>query len=368
MQVKYLDLQAQYQSIKPEIDQAIQKVLDTSAYVLGPAVVQFEEDFAEYCGADFSAGVNSGTNALLLALKALDIGPGDEVVTSANTFIATVAAIVHSGARPVLVDVDPVSRNIDPILLKMAISPRTRAIMPVHLYGRMADMDPIMATAEKYNIPVIEDAAQAQGAQYKGKRAGSVGLMGAFSFYPGKNLGAYGEAGAVTTSDSELDKKVRVLRDHGSERKYYHDMIGYNARMAGIQGAVLGVKLKHLDQWTRERNRVAATYRKALKGGPVGLPDVHDDYAQVFHLYVVEAPQREKLQDYLRENGIVTLTHYPVPNHLQKALGFLNYKEGDFPVTEKLCREVVSLPTYPEMTDEQVEYVAAKIREFFGKA
>lgn len=365
MQIKYLDLQAQYQSIKPEIDEAIQKVLDTSAYTLGPAVKDFEESFATYCGAEYCAGVNSGTSALLLALRALDVGPNDEVVTSANTFIATVAAIAQTGAKPVLVDVDPISRNIDPLLLKMAISPRTKVIIPVHLYGRMADMDPIMETAKKYGIAVLEDAAQAQGARYKGRGAGSIGHMSAFSFYPGKNLGAYGEAGAVTTNDPRLDKKVRMLRDHGSERKYYHDMLGYNARMSGFQGAVLGVKLRHLDEWTEGRRRVAATYREALKGLPIGLPDLNDDYDQVFHLYVIEAPKREELQKYLGSHGIVTLTHYPVPNHLQKALAYLGYREGDFPITEKLCKEVVSLPTYAELTDDQVKYVAQKIREFF---
>jgi dTDP-4-amino-4,6-dideoxygalactose transaminase len=266
----------------------------------------------------------------------------------------------------VLVDVDPDSRNLDPILLKMALSPRTKVIIPVHLYGRTADMDPILNIARTHGVTVFEDCAQAHGARYKGHVAGSMGRMGAFSFYPGKNLGAYGEGGAIVTRNERAAKKLRMLRDHGSDRKYYHAMIGYNARMEGIQGAVLGVKLKHLETWNKERNRVAATYNRLLAGVPVKTPSLHDDYLQVFHLYVIETERRDKLQAYLKENGIVTLIHYPVPNHLQKALDFLDYREGDFPVTEKLADEILSLPIYPEMSEEQIAFVADKVKRFFG--
>ncbi|MFQ5454193.1 MAG: DegT/DnrJ/EryC1/StrS family aminotransferase, partial [Candidatus Zixiibacteriota bacterium] len=264
MQIKFLDLQAQYRSIKPEIDKAIKKVIDNSAYVLGPAVKDFEESYASFCNTKYCVGVNSGTNALLLSLKALDIGHNDEVITAANTFIATISAIIHAGAKPVLVDVDPQSRNIDPLLLKMAMNRKTKAIIPVHLYGCTADMEPLLKIAETHNVSIIEDAAQAHGARYKGKHAGSMGKLASFSFYPGKNLGAYGEAGAVTTNDTKLDEKLRKLRNHGSNQKYYHDMVGYNARMEGIQGAVLGVKLKHLDNWNKQRIQNARTYNESL--------------------------------------------------------------------------------------------------------
>lgn len=365
MNVPYLDLQAQYKTIKPEIDAAIARVLDTSAYVLGPAVREFEVGFARCCGTEHCTAVNSGTSALLLALKALNIGPGDEVVTSAHTFVATVAAIAESGARPVLVDVDPNSRNMDPMLLPMVLSTRTRAIVPVHLYGRVADMDLIMRLAEKYDIPVVEDAAQAHGATYKNRRAGSLGKVAAFSFYPGKNLGAYGEGGAVTTSDPSLDRKLRMLRDHGSEKKYYHEVLGYNARMDGIQGAVLGVKLKYLDQWNAARVRVAGWYDELLAGSPITLPSPDLNGDQVYHLYVIETERRNDLQQFLTEGGITTLIHYPLPVHRQRGFDFLGYGKGEFPVAEGLSERVLSLPIYPELSREQVEYVAAKIREFF---
>ncbi len=367
MKIPYLDLQLQYQSIKSEIDTAISKVLDNSSYVLGPSVQEFEKNYAEYCGVSYCTGVNNGTNALLLALKALDVGHGDEVITTANTFIATVAAVYHSGAKPVLVDVDPDSRNIDINLLSMALSNKTKAIIPVHLYGHIANMDPILELAKKYNIHVLEDAAQAQGAFYKNKRSGSIGEMAAFSFYPGKNLGAYGEAGAITTNDPKLDKIVRMLRDHGSQKKYHHELPGYNARMDGIQGAVLNVKLKYLDQWNKARNKVAGWYDEALKGLPIKLPShINEEGEQVYHVYVIETDQRDKLQKYLLKNEIPTIIHYPIPVHLQDAFENLYYKKGEFPVTEKLADEILSLPIFPEMTQEQVEYVCEKIRDFFN--
>jgi dTDP-4-amino-4,6-dideoxygalactose transaminase len=365
MEIKYLDLNAQYQSIKNEIDSAIQNVINSSAFALGPAVKEFEQSFAQYCDVKYCSGVNSGTNALLLALKALNVGSGDEVITSANTFIATISAIVQTGAKPVLVDVNPTSRNIDPLLLKMAISNKTRVIMPVHLYGRMSDMDSIMKIAGKNGINVLEDASQAHGAKYKGKKAGSIGRAATFSFYPGKNLGAYGEGGVVTTNDNDVDKMIKMLRDHGSEKKYYHDMVGYNARMDGIQGAVLNVKLRYLDRWNKRRREIAKIYSKSLKN--VVTPDVISNCEQVFHLYVIEHEKRDELQQYLKEKyNIPTLIHYPIPNHLQKALDYLGYKKGDFPVTEKLSDEILSLPIYPEMTDEQVIFVSDKINEFTG--
>ncbi|MDH3889862.1 MAG: DegT/DnrJ/EryC1/StrS family aminotransferase [candidate division Zixibacteria bacterium] len=366
MEIKYLDLQANYQSIKPEIDEAIRKVLDSSAYVLGPAVQEFESAYADYCGTKFAIGCNSGTTALTLALRALEVGPGDEVITAANTFIATAAAIVHAGARPVLVDIDPETRNLDPTLLKMAITSRTRAIIPVHLYGCPADMDAITQLAANHDIPVLEDAAQAHGARYKDRPAGSMGRLAAFSFYPGKNLGAYGEAGAVTTDDPELDRKVRMLRDHGSNKKYVHELLGYNARMEGIQGAVLKVKLSHLDHWNSERNRVALLYNRLLAAVPIKLPRFDDDLRQVFHLYVIETEQRDQMQKHLSESGVPSLIHYPIPIHMQKAFDYLDCREGDFPITEKMAGEILSLPIYPEMTDEQVTYVADQVKAFFG--
>jgi len=367
MKINYLDLPAQYQSIKTEIDQAIQAVLDKSAYVLGQAVADFEGEFANFCDVSYCAGVNSGTSALLLALRALDIGPGDEVITAANTFVATAAAIVHAGAQPVLVDVDPVSRNIDPELVSMAISSRTRAIIPVHLYGCPADMNSILKLAGRYGLSVIEDAAQAQGARYRGLRTGSMGHIAAFSFYPGKNLGAYGEAGAITTDDQKLDETVRMLRDHGSKQKYVHELLGYNARMEGIQGAVLNVKLRYLEKWNRERNRVAALYNQLLSDLPITLPNMaDDDIEQVFHVYVIETDRRDELQAFLAKEGVPSLIHYPIPIHLQKAFDYLNYRKGEFPVTERLADQVLSLPIYPEITDEQVTFVAGKVKSFFG--
>ncbi|MFH1374660.1 MAG: DegT/DnrJ/EryC1/StrS family aminotransferase [bacterium] len=367
MQISYLDLGAQYQSIKSEIDAAIREVIDNSCFGLDPSVSEFEAAFAEFCQAKHCIGVNNGTNALLLALKAVDIGPGDEVVTAANTFVATVAAIVHAGARPVLVDVDPDSRNLDPTLLSLALSRRTKAVIPVHLYGRMADMEAIDRVVNRHDITVIEDAAQAHGADYRGRRAGSVGRATAFSFYPAKNLGAFGEAGAVTTDEAGIDRIVRLLRDHGSSNKYTHELVGYNARMAGIQGAVLKVKLGYLQRWNEDRRRVAGWYRQQLAEVPVVLPSVDNDCRQVYHLFVIETERRDELQRFLKERGVPSLIHYPVPVHLQPAYAYLDYRRGDFPVAEKLAGEILSLPIYPELTESQVTYVCDQIREFFHR-
>ncbi len=367
MQIPYLDLKAQHDAIRPEIDRAIATVIDSNRFGLDPAVSEFEAAFAEFCQAKHCIGVNNGTNALLLALKAMDIGTGDEVVTTANTFVATVAAIVHAGARPVLVDVDPDSRNLDPTLLSLALSRRTRAVIPVHLYGRMADMEAIGRLAGNHDIAILEDAAQAHGADYRGRRAGSVGRAAAFSFYPAKNLGAFGEAGAITTNDAAVDKQARLLRDHGSSSKYTHDLVGYNARMAGIQGAVLKVKLGYLQRWNEDRRRVAGWYRQQLADVPVTLPSVDNGCRQVFHLFVIETERRDELQQYLKDQGVTTLIHYPIPIHLQPALEYLGYRRGDFPVAEKLAGEILSLPIYPELTELQVTYVCDQIREFFHR-
>lgn len=364
MKIKFLDLQAQYDSIKNEIDRAVSEVIQSSSFALGPAVARFEENFARYCSCEHAVGVNSGTSALFLILKGLGIGKGDEVITAANTFIATVAAIIQTGATPVLVDVDPDTRNMDLNLIEKAISPRTRVIMPVHLYGSMVDMDSLDAIAKKHRLIVVEDAAQAQGAKLRNRPAGSFGLAAGFSFYPAKNLGAYGEAGAIVTSDSTLAKTVRKLRDHGSEKKYYHDMIGYNARMDGIQGAVLDVKLKHLDGWNSQRNRVAKRYRDNLKNLPVTLPREFEDSFQVYHQFVVEVNSRDKLQSFLADNGVPTLIHYPIPVHRQKGFVDAGFHAGSFPVTEKLAGRILSLPIYPELTDDEVDYVSSKIKEF----
>ncbi len=366
MKVNFIDLQGQYQSLKEEIDAAIAEVLDSSAYILGPSVSHFEQTFAEYCACREAIGVNSGTSALILALKALRIGPGDEVITAANTFIATVAAIVQTGATPVLVDADPFTRLIDIDEIEKAITKKTKAIIPVHLYGLMADMDRINAIADKHDLFVIEDAAQAHGARLKDRPAGSYGILGCFSFYPAKNLGAYGEGGAIVTSNKKLAKKIRKLRDHGSERKYFHDYMGYNARMDGIQGAVLGVKLKYLDEWNQSRNDIADLYREALSGMPIKLPQEFKHFYQVYHQFVIETDVRNELQQYLSRNDIGTLIHYPVPIHKQKAYKKAGLKKVAFPVTERFCETVLSLPMCPRLKAAQVEYIAVKMREFFG--
>ncbi|MCX6827236.1 MAG: DegT/DnrJ/EryC1/StrS family aminotransferase, partial [candidate division Zixibacteria bacterium] len=297
----------------------------------------------------------------------LGIGQGDEVITAANTFIATAAAIIHTGATPVLVDVDPLTRNIDINQIESAFTTRTKAIIPVHLYGCMVDMERVSAIAKKSNLIVIEDACQAHGAQFKGGPAGSFGLAGAFSFYPGKNLGAYGEGGAVVTSDLKLAKTIWKLRNHGSGEKYDHDIIGYNARMDGIHGAILTAKLKYLDRWNQERNRVASRYREKLKMTPVILPTEYKDFYQVYHLFVIETDRRNQLQSFLTENDISTLIHYPVPIHKQKGYLDAGYKPGHFPVTERLAERILSLPIYPELTNRQIDYLSGKIKEFFDQ-
>jgi len=364
MNIKFLDLKAQYDQIKDEIDHAVAEVINSTAFILGPAVAKFENSFAEYCGCKYAVGVNSGTSALSLAMRSLGIGRGDEIITAANTFMATVAAIIDTGATPVPVDIDSITRNIDLGLIEQSITPRTKAIIPVHLYGSMVDMEAINKIAAAHDLIVIEDAAQAHGARFKNKPAGSYGAAGCFSFYPGKNLGAYGEGGAVVTCDDSIYEKLRMLRDHGSLRKYYHDMIGFNARMDGIQGAVLGVKLKYLDRWNKGRNDVADKYRRLLDNLPVGLPTEPHDGFNVYHQFVIEVDRRDELQEFLKNNGIPTLIHYPIPVHKQKGYIDAGFESGSYPVTEKLAGRIVSLPIYPELKNEEIEYIAEKIKEF----
>lgn len=368
MKVPFLDLKAQYESIKDEIAAAIQEVLDATAFAGGPFVARFEAEFAQFCRTEQAVGVSSGTSALWLALRALGIGPGDEVITTPNTFIATAEAISFCGATPVFVDIDGLSYNLDPVLLESAITPRTKAIIPVHLFGQMADMAPIMDIARRRGLYVIEDASQAHGAEYYGRRAGSIGDLGCFSFYPGKNLGAYGEAGGVVTNRKDLADKIRIIRDHGQAKKYYHKVVGWNARMDGIQAAVLSVKLKHIEKWTEMRRRNAMLYNELLKDmEDVITPLEMTGACHVYHIYALRAGEREDLIDYLRERNIHCGIHYPVPLHLQQAYHFLGYNRGYFPVAEISSAEFVSLPMYPELTREQIEFVASEIKQFVSQ-
>ncbi|MCY7276911.1 MAG: DegT/DnrJ/EryC1/StrS family aminotransferase [Phormidesmis sp. CAN_BIN44] len=361
--IPFLDLKAQYLSIKDEIDTAVIKVLESAQFILGSEVAALEEEFAEYCSAEHGIAVNTGTSALHLALVAAGIGPGDEVITVPFTFIATVAAIVYTGAKPVFVDIDPASYTIDVTQIEAAVTERTKAILPVHLYGQAADMDPILEIAQRHNLIVIEDAAQAHRAEYKGRRVGSIGDIGCFSFYPGKNLGAYGEGGMVTTNNAEFDSTIRMLRDWGQERRYNHVLKGYNYRMDGIQGAILRIKLRYLDQWTEARRAHATQYDQLLKDSTVKTPVVMPYSHHVYHIYAVRAGDRTALQQKLSEQGIQTGIHYPIPVHLQPAYSDLGYQPGAFPYSESAAKEVLSLPMYPELTSQQVEIVSNVISE-----
>jgi dTDP-4-amino-4,6-dideoxygalactose transaminase len=386
MKVPFLDLKAQYESIKHEITPAIQQVLDSCAFAGGPFVQAFENEFAGFCGCDHCIGVGSGTEALWLALLALGVGPGDEVITVSNTFIATAEAISFCGAEPVFVDIDEKTYTMDPAKLdeflekncfpdqstNQPINQLTnrpiRAIIPVHIFGQTADMDPIMAIARKHGLFLIEDACQAHGATYKGKTAGSMGDAGCFSFYPGKNLGAYGEAGAVTTTNAQLAEKIAMLRDHGQSKKYYHDKIGWNARMDGMQGAVLSVKLNHLPAWNRARREKAAIYNNLLSGidGFI-LPYEASDATHVYHIYAVRTQNRDALLKYLAGEGISCGIHYPVPVHLQTAYSNMGVENNELRVSERVATELLSLPMYPELRDEQQKRVKDKIQEFLSK-
>ena len=356
--VPYLDLQAQYGSIRTEVLTALEDICESTRFAQGPASSDFEAKFAAYCGVDHCVSLNSGTSALHVALRCLNLGPGDEIVTVSMTFIATAWAISYVGATPVFVDVDPVRRTMDPVKLEAAITPRTKAIIPVHLYGMSAEMDRIMAIAERHGLPVIEDAAQAHGAKYRGKRVGQFGQIACFSFYPSKNLGAYGEGGALITNDTRIAQRARSLRDHGQSQRYLHDEIGYNYRMDSFQAAVLSIKLKHLDVWNAARIDRARYYTDLLKDSSYRLPAHISDSECVWHCYVIEAPERDRVRSALQDVGIQSAVHYPVPIHLQKAYAHLGYRSGDLPVTEALCEHCLSLPIYPELSKEKISRVA----------
>jgi dTDP-4-amino-4,6-dideoxygalactose transaminase len=363
--IPFLDLKAQYREIKPEIDAAVVRAIGSAHFVLGPEVAAFEERFASYCNVKHCVAVNSGTSALHLALLAAGIGPGDEVITVSMTFVATAAAILYSGARPVFVDVDPVTWTMNPSLIETAITPRTKAILPVHLHGLMADMDAIMEIARRRGLVVIEDAAQAHGAEYKGRRAGSIGDLGCFSFYPGKNLGACGEGGAVVSNHSEFAQRISLLRDWGQESKFNHVVQGYNYRMDGIQGAVLNVKMNYIEVWTEARRSIASYYDHLLEKHRCKRPAPPPHSRHVYHVYAVGLAQRDGAQKALEVAGIGTGIHYPVPVHRQKAYTSLGYGEGDFPITELLANQFLSVPIYAELRPEQVSKVVMKLEEVF---
>ena len=364
MYVPFVDLKAQYQSIRREILKELEAVCENTSFVLGPFVKTFEENFAKFIGTKHTIGLNSGSAADQLAIQAL-IKPGDEVITTSNTFIATSEAITAAGGKVVFVDIEEDSYNMDPRILDKVITRKTKVIVPVHLYGQPADMDPILEIARKHHIYVVEDAAQAHGAMYKGRMAGNLGDAAAFSFYPGKNLGAYGEAGAITTNLDDIAEFARKYRDHGSLEKYIHDFEGHNMRMEGFQGAILNLKLKYLKQWTASRRRNAELYHSLLKDvDGVKIPRQMPYAKHVYHLYVIRVKNREKLQNYLQGKGIATGFHYKYPLHLQKAYDYLGHKKGDFPVTEKVMQEIISLPMFPELTGEQIEYVAEHVKKF----
>lgn len=361
--IPFVDLKTQYQRIKPEIHAAIEQALEQAHFVLGPEVEAFERQFAQYTHTKHAIAVNSGTSALHLALLAIGVEAGDEVITTPFTFVATASAIDYTGAKPVFVDIEPLTYTIDPNLIEAAITPRTKAIIPVHIFGQPANMDEIMQIAQRHNLRVIEDAAQAHGAEYRGQRIGGIGDVGCFSFYPGKNLGAYGEGGAVTTNDPEIARRIRMLRDWGAEQKYLHVLKGYNYRMDGVQGAVLGVKMNYIEGWTEQRRQHAARYN-ALLGDSFVVPQEASDRRHVYHVYAIRHPQRDQLQRFLAERDIQTGIHYPIPVHLQSCFSGLGYKAGDFPLAEQVANEVLSLPLFPEMTVEQQDQVVAALMEW----
>ena len=350
-------MRAQFASLRAELLQALKDVAESTTYVLGPKVAEFERAFASYCGAKHCVGVNSGTSALHLALLGAGVRPGDEVITVPMTFIATSWAVCYAGARPVFVDVDPTTYTLDVAQVERKITPRTKALLPVHLYGQPADLGPLLDISRCHGLPLIEDAAQAHGARYRGEGVGTFGRCGCFSFYPGKNLGALGEAGAVVTNDDQLAARLRALRDHAQQQRYHHDEIGFNYRMDALQGAVLGVKLKYLEQWTEARGLLADRYRDRLACLPLQLPARLPDRRHVWHLFVVLHPERDRLRAELEVRGVQTGLHYPIPLHLQKAFRHLGYRAGDFPVAERIGRECLTLPLFPEMTARKQDQV-----------
>jgi len=367
MEVPLLDLKAQYAGIKDQVLAAVAEVLESQVCIGGPKVAQLEQAIARLCDCKYAVGVSSGTDAILITLMSLDIGPGDEVITTPFTFFATAGSIARTGARPVFVDIDPRTFNINPALIEKAITPRTKAIMPVHLFGQMADMDPIMAIAERYGLAVIEDAAQSISSTYKGRKAGSIGTAGCFSFFPSKNLGAAGDGGMVVTNDQALYDRLVVMRNHGSKPKYYHKYIGGNFRLDPIQAAVLLVKLPYLDQWSAKRRANAAYYNSRFKGTAIQIPYVSPDCVSIFNQYCIRVPNRDGLRKYLADKKIGCEIYYPLPLHLQECFRYLGYKEGDLPESERAAREVIALPIYPELTSQMLAYVADTVLEFLGQ-
>lgn len=366
--VPFVDLRTQYMALRAEINDAVDALFTSTNFVLGPAVEAFEKEFASYVTTEHAMGVNSGTSALHLALLAAGVRRGDEVITTPFTFIATASAIDYIGATPVFVDVDPVNLTIDPQRIEAAITERTKAILPVHIHGNVADMDPIMEIARRHGLAVVEDAAQAHGAEYKGRRAGSIGDLGCFSFYPGKNLGAYGEGGAVTTDDPDLAAEVRLLRDWGATRRYHHERKGFNYRLEGVQGAILSVKMPHIEAWTEARRTAAARYDRLLGERGIAVPVVPDAHRSVYHVYAIRHRERDALQAALTERGIGSGIHYPIPVHLQGAFSELGHQVGDFPITEAISSETVSLPMFPEITPEQQDEVVDAVCRFVSSA
>jgi dTDP-4-amino-4,6-dideoxygalactose transaminase len=367
MNIQFVDLRKQYEPLKEEILSGIAQVLDGMHLFLGENVQQLEKDFAKFCGAAHGIGVSDGTAALNIILRAMDIGPGDEVITVSHTFIATAEAIILSGATPVFVDIDPSTYLMDVAQIEAKITSRTKAILPVHLYGQTVDMDPLRDIARRHGLKVVEDACQAHGAEYKGGKAGTLGDAAGFSFYYSKNLGAYGEGGFISTNDIELATKMRKIRDHGSGIRYHHDLVGVNGRLDEIQAVVLRAKLPHLAEWNEKRREHAHLYNELLKDAPVVLPAELVGNIPVYHLYVINIPKRDEMQNFLKEQGIFTGIHYPIPVHLQKSMEFLGYKQGDFPVTEHVVSQILSLPMYAELADDEIKYVADSISTFFKK-
>jgi dTDP-4-amino-4,6-dideoxygalactose transaminase len=366
MRVPILDLKAQYRTIRDEVTDAISEVCESQVFALGPAVAEFEKNVAAYCNSKHAIGVSSGTDALLVSLMALGIKPGDEVITTPFSFFATAGCIVRVGARPVFADVDPDSYNIDPAGIEEKITEKTHAVIPVHLFGQLAGMEAITEIAERHNLAVIEDAAQAIGASRNGTLAGNFGDCGCFSFYPTKNLGGFGDGGLVTTNSDSLADDIRTLRDHGQKPRYFYKVIGGNFRLDGIQGAVLNVKLKYLDDWNEKRRQNAALYDNLFAGSPVRTPEIDSGNVSIYHQYTITASGRDELQKYLADNDIGSAVFYPKPLHLQDCFKELGYKQGDMPVTERLCKEVLSLPVYPELSRQEIEYVAGKVLKFYG--
>lgn len=366
MQVPLLDLKAQYKTIREQVLQQINEVLDSQQCIGGPKVEQLEKEVARVCECNYAVGVSSGTDAILNCLMSLGIGPGDEVITSPFTFFATAGCIARVGAKPVFVDIDPQTYNINPDLIEAAVTRHTKAIMPVHLFGQMADMDPIMQIAGQTSLAVIEDAAQAISSTYKGRKAGSIGTCGCFSFFPSKNLGGIGDGGMVVTNDPSLHQRLVILRNHGSQPKYYHQLVGGNFRLDPIQAAALLVKLPHLDAWSQARRKNAVWYSKRFAGTPVTVPVIAEECVSIFNQYVIRVPRRDALLAHLKEKQIGCEVYYPVPLHRQECFAYLGKKQGDFPEAEKAAEEVLALPIYPELTDEMKEYVVNTILEFLA--